>query len=100
MAGTLNRERGVTIIAALHDLNLAARYFPRLLLFQRGIVADGSPAEVLEPGLLRRVYGVDVQVGILPGSEHLSVLPLPSNADEFTRNMPHRSNDLQEKTEE
>lgn len=100
LARTLNRERGVTIIAALHDLNLAARYFPRLLLFQRGIVADGSPAEVLEPGLLRRVYGVDVQVGILPGSEHLSVLPLPSNADEFTRNMPHRSNDLQEKTEE
>ncbi len=74
----LNRARGVTIIAALHDLNLAARYFSRLLLFQRGIVADGSPAEVLEPGLLGRVYGVNVQVGILRGAEHLSVLP-PAN---------------------
>src|SRR5438876_5431631 len=71
----LNRERGVTVIAALHDLNLAARYFPRLVLFQRGIVADAGPAEVLEPHLLRRVYGVDVQVGILRGAEHLSVLP-------------------------
>lgn len=74
----LNRETGVTVIAALHDLNLAARYFPRLLLFQRGIVADGSPAEVLEPRLLQRVYGVSVQVGVMRGAEHLSVLP-PGN---------------------
>ncbi len=71
----LNREQGVTVIAAMHDLNLAARYFARLVLFQRGIVADGRPAEVLEPGLLGRVYGVNVQVGILRGAEHLSVLP-------------------------
>ena len=71
----LNRERGVTVIAAMHDLNLAARYFPRLILFQRGIVADAAPAEVLEPGVLRRVYGVNVQAGILRGAEHISVLP-------------------------
>ncbi|GAC1403440.1 MAG: ABC transporter ATP-binding protein [Ktedonobacteraceae bacterium] len=76
----LNRERGVTVIAAMHDLNLASRYFSRLLLFQRGIVADGGPAEVLEPGLLSRVYGVDVRVGILRGAKHLSVLPPDSTA--------------------
>ena len=78
LAQKLNRETHVTVIAAMHDLNLAARYFPRLLLFQRGIVADGGPAEVLESGLLSRVYGVNVQVGILQGAEHLSVLP-PNN---------------------
>src|SRR6266852_1534212 len=71
----LNRQRGMTVIAAMHDLNLAARYFPRLLLFQRAVVADAGPAEVLEPHLLKRVYGIDVQVGILRGAEHLSVLP-------------------------
>ncbi|MGH2507192.1 MAG: ABC transporter ATP-binding protein [Ktedonobacteraceae bacterium] len=71
----LNRETGVTVLAALHDLNLAARYFPRLLLFQHGIVADGGPAEVLEPHLLQRIYGVSVQVGVMHGAEHLSVLP-------------------------
>ena len=76
----LNRERGVTVIAAMHDLNLAARYFPRLLLFQRGVVADAGPAEVLEPHLLKRVYGVDVQVGILRGAQHLSVLPPDSDS--------------------
>ncbi|HEY6539939.1 MAG TPA: ABC transporter ATP-binding protein [Ktedonobacteraceae bacterium] len=71
----LNRETEVTVIAAMHDLNLAARYFPRLVLFQRGVVADATPAEVLEPHLLRRVYGINVQVGILRGAEHISILP-------------------------
>lgn len=74
----LNRETDVTVIAAMHDLNLAARYFPRLVLFQRGIVADATPAEALEPHLLRRVYGINVQVGILRGAEHISILP-PGN---------------------
>jgi iron complex transport system ATP-binding protein len=76
----LNSERTMTIVAAMHDLNLASRYFSRLLLFQRGIVADASPTEVLEPGLLCRVYGINVQVGILRGAEHLSVLPPAHNA--------------------
>ncbi|GAC1423095.1 MAG: ABC transporter ATP-binding protein [Ktedonobacteraceae bacterium] len=80
----LNKERGVTVIAAMHDLNLASRYFPRLLLFQRGIVADAGPAEVLEPGLLSRVYGVDVRVGILRGATHLSVLPPDSAEDDVS----------------
>jgi iron complex transport system ATP-binding protein len=81
----LNRERGVTVIAAMHDLNLAARYFPRLLLFQRGVVADAGPAEVLEPRLLKRVYGVNVQVGILRGAQHLSVLPPGSEVGDDER---------------
>ncbi len=82
----LNKEREVTIIAAMHDLNLASRYFSRLLLFQRGIVADGSPAEVLEPAVLSRVYDINVRVGILRGAKHLSVLP----PDEERDDTPHR----------
>jgi iron complex transport system ATP-binding protein len=81
----LNHRLGVTVIAAMHDLNLAARYFPRLLLFQRGIIADDSPAEVLDPQLLRRVYGVNVQVGILRGATHLSVLPPGEEEQEIER---------------
>ncbi|MBV9232305.1 MAG: ABC transporter ATP-binding protein [Chloroflexi bacterium] len=80
----LNSARGVTVVAAMHDLNLAARYFPRLLLFQHGVVADASPAEVLEPGLLSRVYGVNVRVGILRGAEHLSILP-PDSREKFDK---------------
>lgn len=75
LVARLNRERGLTVLASLHDLNLAARYFPRLILFQRGIVADGPPSAVLAPDLLERVYQVRVQVGILRGARYLSILP-------------------------
>jgi iron complex transport system ATP-binding protein len=71
----LNAERGLTVVAALHDLNLAARYFSRLVLFRREIVADGPPGHVLEPALLSGVYGTPVRIGILRGEEYLSVLP-------------------------
>ena len=71
----LNAERDLTVIAALHDLNLAARYFPRLLLFRETIVADGPPAHVLDATLLSEVYETPVRVGILRGEQHLSVLP-------------------------
>ncbi len=80
----LNRERGLTIFASMHDLNLAARYFPRLVLFQHGIVADGLPVEVLESRLLSRVYEVPIEVGILHGATHLSILPPVAVSDEPT----------------
>ncbi|HEY7347065.1 MAG TPA: ABC transporter ATP-binding protein [Ktedonobacterales bacterium] len=81
VAQRLNQERGITIFATMHDLNLAARYFSRLILFQRGIVADGPPVEVLQSRLLSRVYEVPVEVGILHGATHLSVVP-PASANE------------------
>ena len=71
----LNAERKLTVVAALHDLNLAARYFPRLVLFRQAIVADGPPAQVLDAELLSEVYETPVRVGILRGEQHLSVLP-------------------------
>jgi iron complex transport system ATP-binding protein len=71
----LNRERGLTVLAALHDLNLAARYFDRLILFRHTVVADGSPALVLDADLLSRVYETPVRVGTLPGDAHLSIVP-------------------------
>ncbi|MBF6592692.1 MAG: ABC transporter ATP-binding protein, partial [Ktedonobacterales bacterium] len=75
LVARLNRATGLTVLASLHDLNLAARYFPRLILFQRAIIADGPPSAVLAPDLLEQVYHVRVQVGILRGARHLSILP-------------------------
>jgi len=71
----LNGERKLTVLAALHDLNLAARYFPRLILFHETIIVDGPPARVLDAELLSAVYETPVRVGILRGEDHLSVLP-------------------------
>jgi iron complex transport system ATP-binding protein len=51
---------GLTVLAVLHDLPLAARFFPRLVLLDGGrLVADGTPAEVLTPERIREVYAVD-----------------------------------------
>jgi iron complex transport system ATP-binding protein len=56
----LNARDGTTVLAVLHDLNLAARYFPRILVVaDGGIAADGSPADVLTAGRIRDVFGVD-----------------------------------------
>jgi ABC-type cobalamin/Fe3+-siderophores transport system ATPase subunit len=56
----LNERDGTTILAVLHDLGLAAHFFPRLILIDRGeIVADGPPTEVLTAERIREVFGVD-----------------------------------------
>lgn len=59
----LNRERGTTIVMVLHDLSLAARYSDRLVvLHDRRIVADGTPAQVLTPQVLERAFDLHAQV--------------------------------------
>jgi iron complex transport system ATP-binding protein len=59
----LNRERGLTIVAALHDLNLAALFFPRLAMLSGGkIFRDGPAREVLSEKNIEEVYGVQVRV--------------------------------------
>jgi iron complex transport system ATP-binding protein len=61
----LNRERGLTIIAALHDINLAALFFPRLALLREGqIYRDGAPHEVLTEQTIEDVYGIRVRVEV------------------------------------
>jgi len=64
----LNRTRGLTILAALHDLNLASLYCDRLIALRQGhVLRDGPPAEVLEPALLQDLFGVQVEVQSGPG---------------------------------
>lgn len=56
----LNEREGLTVIAVLHDLALAAAMFPRVVLVAGGtIAADGPAAQVLTPDRIRSVYGVD-----------------------------------------
>ena len=53
-------DDGLTVLAVLHDLPLAAHFFPRLVLLDEGrLVADGPPTSVLSPERIRDVYEVD-----------------------------------------
>lgn len=54
---------GRTVIAAVHDLKVAANYCTRLILMKDGcIIADGTPEEVLTTGNLSEAYGVNALV--------------------------------------
>ena len=56
----LNERDGTAMVAVLHDLGLAAHFFPRLVVIDRGrLVADGPPAEVLTDDRIREVFGVE-----------------------------------------
>ncbi len=60
---SLARGLGVTVLTVLHDLNLAASYCDRLYVLDEGrLVASGTPAEVLVPELIAKVFHVTAHV--------------------------------------
>jgi iron complex transport system ATP-binding protein len=73
----LNRAKGTTIVMVLHDLNLAARYADHLIALCEGrLYASGRPSEVLEPGLVKDVFGMPSTVIPDPVSGKPMVVPI------------------------
>lgn len=55
--------RGGSVLVAVHDLNLAARYADQILLLHEGAaVGLGAPWQILQPERIEQVFGVSVQV--------------------------------------
>ncbi|WP_232696044.1 ABC transporter ATP-binding protein [Brevibacillus daliensis] len=53
----------VTVISALHDLNLASTYCDYLYVMNKGQIAcAGTPVEVMKPEILREVFGVETEI--------------------------------------
>ena len=76
-------KAGKTVIMVAHELNLAAKFCNRLLLVANGgILADGSPEEVLDSGHLSIAYNVPVKVIKNPNSGGIEITTLPSRAEE------------------
>jgi iron complex transport system ATP-binding protein len=72
-------SEGVTVVAALHDLSLAAAHADAVVVLAHGhLVASGPTAEALTPQLIREVYGVDAQwvQNPLTGKALLAVAPV------------------------
>lgn len=56
-------QSGKTVLASLHDLSLASQWCDRVLVLHDGrISADGAPRDVLQPELLRKVYGIEAVI--------------------------------------
>lgn len=67
-------DLGLTTLAALHDLNLAAAYCDRLYVLQEGVlVASGTPEEVLTPEMLFAVFGVEAIVRKMEETNRLRI---------------------------
>ena len=67
------RERGVAVLAVIHDLPRAAAWAPRLALLAEGrVVADGTATDVLESEAAQRAFGVAIRgVPVADGPERL-----------------------------
>ncbi|MFJ8403765.1 ABC transporter ATP-binding protein [Streptomyces microflavus] len=73
----LNRERGVTMVAVLHDLNLACRYADHMIAMKDGrILAEGRPADIVTEELVGEVFGMRCSVIDDPASATPMVVPL------------------------
>lgn len=64
---SLCQARGLTVVIALHDLNLASQYCDRLVMLREGrMYSQGTPAEIITPVLIKEVFGLEVYVGPHP----------------------------------
>jgi iron complex transport system ATP-binding protein len=71
----LNRGRGVTMVLATHDLNLAASLCTHLVMLREGrVLAQGATADVLNAANVRALYGVESDVRFHEAAGHLTVV--------------------------
>lgn len=57
------KDLDLTIVAAIHDLNIAAMYCDRLFVMKNGkIVGSGTPQEVLTKEFIKEIYDIDVEI--------------------------------------
>ena len=81
----LNREHGLTVVMALHDLNQASQYAERLVVLHGGrIVEEGLPTEVIREDVLASVFNVQAHISVSPIDGALFCYPyaaLPGEGD-------------------
>lgn len=59
----LSREKDLSVIAVLHDINMAARFCDEIIALHSGrLIAEGPPETVMTPDALARIYNVPMEV--------------------------------------
>ncbi len=74
----LQKEKGKTVLAAEHNINLAAAHAERLVYLKDGaIAAQGTPAETVTAGVIRDIFGADVDIrpNLHTGLPEISLVP-------------------------
>ena len=82
----LVKSLGVTVLAAIHDLNIAALYCDRLYVLKAGRISRfGTPEEILTPEVIYEVYGIKADVGIHPITQKVMITFLPDSLGAISR---------------
>ncbi|SAL28173.1 ABC transporter-like protein [Caballeronia arvi] len=82
----LNRERGLTIVWVLHDLNQAAAFSDEIVLMRAGrIVAQGTPEAMIDPRHLQETFGVRMLRVAHPQTGAPMCVPAYEGVQEATR---------------
>ena len=68
-------QAGIAVVAAMHDLTLAARFADDVAVLAAGRLTRGTPSEVLTPALLSRAFGIAVNLHRHPEEGYLICLP-------------------------
>lgn len=67
----LCRELGLGVVIVLHDINMASRYCDQLVALHGGrVLAEGTPAELMQDATLEEIYGIPMQVMPHPCGAH------------------------------
>lgn len=76
LTSDLCRQKGISIIMVLHDINMAARYCDDIVALHSGrLVAHGTPAEIMDANELQRIYEVPMDIIRQPSSGRLVAMP-------------------------
>jgi iron complex transport system ATP-binding protein len=74
----LHAEDGLTVLAVMHDVNLAALFCRRMIFLKDGqVVADGAANSVLIPEILEDVYQTQVLIQEVPSTGKRQVVFMP-----------------------
>lgn len=77
LLASLNQQRGMTVVMVIHDLNMAARFCNQLIMVADGkIMAQGSPAEILNPKNLAAAFKILARVIQDPVSKRPMIVPV------------------------
>ena len=86
----LNREEHMTVLAVLHDINMAARFCRRIVMLRDGTVtADGTPEEVVNRKNMEELYAMKLMVRENPLFHKPEIVPIRVMGEEQVGNTFH-----------
>lgn len=72
LTADLCREKGISIIMVLHDINMAARYCDEIIALHSGrLIAHGQPEDIMHTHELLRIYDVSMEIIQQPSNGRL-----------------------------